>query len=202
MIKQPHIIHLFPLLMLLASMAGPLTAQKINIQPSITSDLITATANLQALEFDFLVAGSENTHTIALTDSKAVAITVTSPEKYELTVWAGLPTALEHKHEPNATIPVSLRLAYSNNRETSIENAKINAVEVPVGFTSVTFPVVKRNSGPISPPLMPAYEGYTIPTENCYLFFYGHLGPASGKNVIAGNYSATVYITIDYATYD
>ena len=100
----------------------------------------------------------------------------------------------------NNKIPLALSYAYSNTNSINENSAKTASTPIPNGFSSITFPMLKRASGLPAPPPIPNHTGYTAPTTTAYLFIYGTLGPVPA-NAAAGNYLGDINITVEYAKY-
>jgi hypothetical protein len=134
--------------------------------------------------------------TIQLNSNDAAAFDITAAEGYDITVSVIAPDILTGPK--GKTIPLKLRFAYSNQGAVNLSLAKTGAIEVPEGFTSVTFPLRKNVSGLPSPPPVPL-DG----TNNkriagrAYLFIYGSAGPAA-PDANAGEYTGIVNITVEY----
>ena len=173
----------------------PSKAQEFDFRLITSSDLIAATASPSALEFGALTAGSEDRKTIRLHDAGAVIITITAPEESEITIQTDFPSRLEHERNPASTLPVNLRFSYSNNGSPDPLTAKNSAHEVPENLNAVTFPTVVGPENTLLADYSPARASLSQTT--CYLFFYGSLGPANQKQLVAGNYTATVTVLIE-----
>src|SRR5690606_6810038 len=123
-----------------------------------------------------IVAGSEAI-TISITDYQAVIYEIEAPEDFDLIVEVDAPPVLTLEGNTEETIPFQLRIAYNNMSPVDEQTGKLHAVELPLGFTSVTFPVNRRTSGAPGPPPTPEHEGYTRPRARAYIYLYGTLGP-------------------------
>ena len=135
--------------------------------------------------------------TVNLIDDATAVIVITGRTDLDVTVSIDAPPSLDL--DASNTIPLKLRYAYSNLGAVSETVAKTQAVQIPEGFTSATFPIVRRTSGPPGPPPTPDHEGYTQPTGTAYLFIYGDLGPVP-LSAAVGLYTGNLNITIEYAT--
>lgn len=136
--------------------------------------------------------------TVNLLDLAASAISITGRRDQEITVTVSSPGALNL----NASqIPLSIRFAYSNTGATNATDAKLSAVELPVGFTSATFPLLRRASGLPAPPPTPMHAGQVMPQGTVYIFIYGTLGPVP-SNAEVGNYLGDINIQVEYTTYE
>jgi hypothetical protein len=98
-------------------------------------------------------------------------------------------------------IPLTVSFAYSNMGAESESLAKTQSLQVPQGFSSATFPVLRRSTGPPGPPPTPEYNGYVAPTADAYLFIYGTLGPVP-EDASVGLYFGEINIHIEYSTYN
>jgi hypothetical protein len=178
------------------------SAQKINFGAYTGSQSITLTTSGSLIFTDLgriVLSNSNATCTIAFSDNipyiqivgdatRDITITITAPSS--LTIDAG---------GAGKEIPFSLSFAYSNLGSADPATAKLNAVQVPGGFTAITLPMLKRTAGVPAPPPTPSHGGYSAPTATAYLFFYGKLGPVG--NVNAGYYNGMINVSVNYATY-
>jgi hypothetical protein len=178
------------------------SAQKINFGAYTGSQSITLTTSGSLVFTDLgriVLSNSNATCTIAFSDNipyiqiigdatKDITITITAPTY--LTIDAG---------GAGKQIPFTCNFAYSNLGSADPATAKLNAVQVPAGFTAITLPMLKRTAGVPAPPPTPSHGGYSAPTVTAYLFFYGKLGPVG--NVNAGYYNGMINVSVNYATY-
>jgi hypothetical protein len=178
------------------------SAQKINFGTYTGSQSINLTTSGSLIFTDLgriVLSNSNATCTIAFSDNlpyiqiigdatKDITITITAPTY--LTIDAG---------GAGKQIPFSCNFAYSNLGSADPTTAKLNAVQVPAGFTAITLPMLKRTAGVPAPPPTPSHGGYSAPTATAYLFFYGRLGPVG--NVNAGYYNGLINVSVNYATY-
>lgn len=136
--------------------------------------------------------------TVNLLDLAASAISITGRRDQEITVIVSAPSSLNL----NASqIPIAIRFAYSNTGATNATDAKLTAVELPVGFTSATFPFLRRASGLPAPPPTPLHAGQVAPQGTAYIFVYGTLGPVP-SNAEVGNYLGDINIQVEYTNYE
>ncbi len=176
----------------------PVVAQRINFGVYTTSQGLFATAsgnlNFNAKQ-PIIASGSNASVTIALTDGECQSIEIVGDATRDITITFTTPF-------PNLTaggsdsIPFACRFAYSNLGLSDATSAKPYAIQVPVGFTSITFPMLRRTTGAPAPPPTPAHGGYTAPSIKAYLYLYGTLGPVG--NIAAGYYTGTVSVTVSY----
>lgn len=182
-------------------MAGTLYAQHINFSTWAGNDLTLTKGTPQDLNFNdktpIIVTGSNQSVTISLTDMEAAVLTIEGTEYLDVTVYVDAPPKLEL--DTKNSIPVSIKFAYSNLNPADVGTAKTQAVEVPAGFNSATFPILRRTSGPPTTPPTPPHDGYTPPKKKAYLFIYGTVGPVG--NVDAGLYDGTINVRVEYSTY-
>ena len=197
--KQPN-RHSILLLTFILLLAGNVVAQRISFGLYATDNIVLTPLNSGTLNFNDKqsVILSGETITINLADNAVAILTTEGRADLDITVTIDAPTTLDL----NVTnkIPLAIRFAYSNSGATTDITARATAIEVPSGFTSVTFPIKKRVSGLPAPPPTPSQTGYTGPTGTTYLFIYGTLGQVP-VNVAAGNYTGNINIHVEYSKY-
>jgi hypothetical protein len=144
-----------------------------------------------------IVSRSNDQVTIALTDGECQSIEIIGDATRDITITitADL-NIITGGGGPGYSIPFACRFAYSNLGLSDPTSAKTYAIQVPIGFTSITLPMLRRTTGAPAPPPTPAHGGYTAPSVKAYLYLYGTLGPVG--SVAAGYYTGTVYVTISY----
>jgi hypothetical protein len=140
-----------------------------------------------------------NTVQIHLTDEAAAILTITGRADLDVTITISAPANLVL--DVDNQIPLSLAFAYSNLGASDEATAKTQAIQVPAGFTSATFPVLRRSTGPPGPPPTPDHPGVTYPTGTVYLFIYGSMGPVP-NNAAVGLYEGDINISVSYSTYN
>lgn len=197
-----HLKHLGITSLILLSFSGLLQAQYVTFKTITGSGIQAAMPSPASLDFGQLIKGSENKSMIMMNDDAAVCIEVSAPRDYEITAWFELPATLICESDNQFTIPADLRFAY-NNRAGQLAGCssatKLGAIQVPLGFTTVTFPVSFRSAGLPLPPPTPEHQGYTVPMETFYLIIYGAVGPAS-VDIPAGNYTSEIIIHLELNT--
>jgi hypothetical protein len=135
--------------------------------------------------------------TINLTDDCYAALRITGRKDQEITVTISAPGTLDYS---SSHIPLAVKFAYATNTNAATpEDAKAAAIELPTGFTSVSFPFQRRASGAPIPPPTPAHSGRTIEQASAYLYIYGTLGPVP-SNAAAGSYGGTINIHVEYTS--
>jgi hypothetical protein len=186
------------LLLTILLLAGGVEAQRISFGLYATEDIVLTPINLGEMNFNekktIILAGE--TVTINLVDNAVAILAIVGRTDLDITVTIEAPTTLDL--DVTNKIPLALKFAYSNTGASTDANAKATAIEVPVGFTSATFPIIRRGSGPPAPPPTPNHTGYTAPTGTAYLFIYGTLGQVP-TNAAAGLYSGNVNIHVEYS---
>jgi hypothetical protein len=178
----------------------PAVAQRIDFGVYSTSQGLTATSsgnlNFNAQQ-PVIVSGSNASVTIALTDGECQSIEIVGDATRDITITitADL-NIITGGGGPGYSIPFACRYAYSNLGLSNASSAKPYAIQVPIGFTSITLPMLRRTTGaPLAPPT-PAHGGYAAPSVKAYLYLYGTLGPVG--NVAAGSYTGNVAVHIQY----
>ena len=180
--------------------ASPLVAQRINFGAYTTSQGITLTKSGD-LDFNdkqpLIVSNSNASVTIALNDGECQYIEILGDATRDITITVTPdPYLIVGAGGPGNQIPYTCQFAYSNLGSSTLSAAKAAAVQIPVGFTAITLPMLRRTSGAPAPPPTPAHGGYTPPSAKAYLFLYGTLGPVGP--VTAGSYSGSINVTVDY----
>ena len=190
-----HIILLLTFSLLLAVTVA---AQRISFGLYATDDIVLTQLNLGELNFNekqpVILAGE--TVTVNLADAAVGILTVKGRTDMDITVTIDAPATLDL--DVSNQILLAVRFAYSNNGASNETNAKARSIEIPAGFTSATFPIIRRASGLPAPPPTPNYAGYIAPTGTAYLFVYGTLGPVP-SNAAAGLYTGNINIRVEYA---
>lgn len=186
----------------LLTVSGLIQAQYVTFKTITGNGIEVSMPNPSSLDFGQLIKGSENKSTILMTDDAAVCLEVNAPRDYDVSVWVDMPSALLCESDNQFAIPADLRFAY-NNRAGQIAGCssatKQGAIQLPLGFTTVTFPVSYRAAGLPIPPPTPEHQGYTVPMEKFYLIIYGSAGHAP-VDVPAGIYSSEIIINIELNT--
>jgi hypothetical protein len=197
--KQPIRHSILPLTFILL-IAGNVEAQRISFGLYASDNIVLTPLNSGVLNFNdkqsVILSGS--TVTINLADNAVAILTIEGQADMDVTLTIDAPTSLDLN--VTNTIPLAIRFAYSNTGATTDITAKASAIEVPAGFTSVTFPIKRRTSGLPLPPPTPSHTGYSGPTGTAYLFIYGTLGQVP-VNVAAGNYTGSINIHVEYSKY-
>lgn len=178
----------------------PGVAQRINFGAYATSRGLSLVTSGD-LDFNakqpMIASGSNATVTVALTDGECQWIEITGDVARDITIAITAdPYLTVGAGGPGNQIPFACKFAYSNLGSSTVSAAKSVAVQVPVGFNSITLPMLRRTSGAPAPPPTPAHGGYTAPSAKAYLFIYGALGPVG--IVSAGTYSGTINVIVDY----
>lgn len=178
--------------------------QRVNFKTFAQDELILSTIaeNPNGLNFNnkqaFIPVGNTMPIDVNLLDNATVVIEVDAPAEYDLTLSFAYDNALTWEGGSGPTIPYLLRFAYNNTGELSDSQRRGNAVEVPVGFNTVTLPVRRRVSGAPGPPPTPEHSGYIRPRAKAYVYVYGQLG-AVPSNANSGTYTGNVVLTISHA---
>jgi hypothetical protein len=179
-------------------------AQRINFSTWTGSDDIVLNSVMAGPELKFNIEQpiitSGTTVTINLASNQTIAFRIEAPENFDLTVDVDAPLFLTFVDDPSKTIPLQVKLAYNNMLPGNELAGKAGAIELPLGFTNVTFPVNRRMSGAPSPPPTPL-TGTDVRTKStAFIYIYGSLGPV--PTVPAGDYSAKITVNVSFTSYD
>ncbi len=179
-------------------------AQRISFSTWTGSDEIVLNSVMASPELNFnlkqALITSGTTVDINLVDNQAIAFQIEAPENFDLTVDIDAPVFLTFADDPLKTIPFQVKLAYNNMLPGNELAGKAGAIELPLGFTNVTFPVNRRTSGAPSPAPTPLTGTEVRNKSAAYIYIYGRLGPVG--TVPAGNYSAEITINVSFTSYD
>jgi len=192
---------LLVLLILSASFVHAAVAQRINFGAYTTSVglslMVGGNLNFKDKE-PIIVSGSNQTVSINFNDNETQCVSITGDATRDVFVSISAPLNLiTGVGGPGNEIPFNCKFAYSNLGSGSVAAAKMSAIQVPSGFTSASFPLLRRASGAPLPPPTPAHSGYTAPSATAYLFIYGSLGPV-GNVTPSNNYTGTINVTVQY----
>jgi hypothetical protein len=169
---------------------------RINFSTWAATSIDVQPVTVNTLDFGNLIIGAALPNTVTLTN--ATAFKISAPENYDITTTIAAPSVLDGPG--GNTIPFAAKMAWSNQGAVNATLANQIAVELPSGFTSVSFPIRKNASGLPGTPPNPL-DGTTttrIPAI-AYIFIYGSAGPAPG-GVDAGVYTGTITITVEYVS--
>lgn len=137
---------------------------------------------------------------IGLNDNLAVIFELEAPNGYDLTVELSAPPVFVLADDPSQTIPFQMRMAYNNRSPSDPISGKLQAQELPVGFSSITFPVNRNGSGLPAAPPSPEFGGFSRPKTKAYIYLYGSIGPIG--NVPTGRYDAEININVSFTSND
>ena len=189
-------------ILLLFSVIQISSAQRISFGTWAGSDITLTVGVPGDLDFNdktpVINPGVNQSVTINLQDAETAVLSIEGTEYYDVTVYVDAPGTLDL--DPDNKLPVAIRFAYSNLNAPNVTAAKNQAVEVPVGFNTATFPILRRVNGPPGPPPTPPNSGYTPPRKTAYLFIYGTLGPVG--SVDAGLYNGIIHVTVEYTKFN
>jgi hypothetical protein len=179
-------------------------AQRISFSTWTGSDDIVLNSVMASPELSFNlkqpIITSGTTVDINLVDNQAIAFRIEAPENFDLTVDIDAPMFLTFADDPLKTIPFQVKLAYNNMLPGNELAGKAGAIELPLGFTNVTFPVDRRTSGAPSPVPTPLTGAEVRNKSAAYIYIYGILGPVG--TVPAGNYMAEITINVSFTSYE
>lgn len=188
--------------------SGESHAQRINFSTWTGSDDISIVPVMTnpTLNFNLKqanISASSPAVTINLADAQAVAFEIEAPLGFDLTVEVDAPTFLSLDGvgtDPEEQIPFRIGIAYNNLEAVSDIAAKASAIQLPIGFYNVTFPVNRRTGGAPGPPPTPISGGDARPKSKAYLFITGELGPIGLVN--AGQYLGDITINVYFTSND
>lgn len=188
--------------------SGASHAQRINFSTWTGSDDISIIPVLASPTLNFNqkqanISANSPAVTINLADNQSVAFRIEAPEGFDLTVEVDAPTLLSLDgtgNDPEEQIPFRIGIAYNNMEPGDEMTAKGGAVQLPIGFYNVTFPVNRRAAGAPGPPPTPVSGGDVRPKSTAYLFIFGELGPIGPVN--AGQYLGDITINVYFTSND
>lgn len=177
-------------------------AQRVSFGLNATSGIVLQTGSVDELDFNakqtVIMAGQ--TVSISFTDAQTAILSISACVDYDVTVTIDAPQNLDLINTIHKA-PLKVGFAYSNLGAVNEEIAKTQAVLVPEGFNSATFPVLRRAAAqPPGPPPTPDHVDYTQLRATAYIFIYGTLGPVP-TNAASGIYSGDIQVTVTYSTY-
>jgi len=95
-----------------------------------------------------IASNSSSTVTIALSDIEYQYIKIVADAERDITITVTSDTYLIiGAGGPGKQIPFACSFAYSNLGSAVVATAKSSAVEIPVGFTAITLPMLRRTAG-------------------------------------------------------
>ena len=159
-------------------------------------------AGIEVLDFgDIILTGETLTVSINLSNEnvgEVVPLRIDGIKYLDVTVdFPPTIQLVQQGVEDGDEMTLNVGLAYSN-RGLDLDDAKTNPIEVPMGMSSITFPIERRTGGPPGPPPTPPHAGYTPPPGTAYIFVYGDLSVGS---VSAGTYTGQIDIHVFYSDY-
>jgi len=199
MIQRIFTIALFVISSLL--LTGNVVGQRVSFGLYATEGLLITPLGSRDLNFNSKqhILLPDQKVTINLNDDATAILTITGRLDQEITVTIDAPSTLDL--DESNTILLAVKFAYSNLGAVTEDLAKKGAVEVATGFTSATFPILRRSltlSPTVSTPPTPGHAGYIAPTGTAYLFLYGTLGTIP-SDAAAGIYRGTINVHVSYA---
>ncbi|SDZ49115.1 MULTISPECIES: hypothetical protein [Rhodonellum] len=181
-------------------------AQRISFSTWTGSDDIILTSPqgaMPGLNFNqkqAAITASSEAVVIGITDGQTVIYEIEAPEGFDLVVEVDAPNVLALEGNAEETVPFQLRIAYNNQSAADHLSGKGSAIELPLGFNTIVFPVNRRMSGAPGPPPTPEHGGYTRPKAKAYLYLYATLGPIGA--VLPGVYEGNININVSFSSYD
>jgi hypothetical protein len=181
-------------------------AQRINFSTWTGSDDISITPVMASPTLNFNekqtnISANSPAVIINLADLQSVAFRIEAPEGYDLTVEVDAPSFLSLEgigSESETLIPFRVGIGYNNLLAGDEMTAKAGAVQLPLGFYNVTFPINRRMAGAPGPPPTPISGDYVRPKATAWLFIQGELGPIGQVN--AGQYLGDITINVYFTS--
>ncbi len=192
--------YIYIIVLLAGIQPGKGAAQRIqfNLYSGSGIDLNTGTVDELNFNDKQTVITSGDMVQILLLDPATAILTITGRSDLDVSVTIDAPPTLDL--DAGNKIPLQLRYAYSNLGAVDENQAKTQAVEIPQGFSRITFPLRRRVAGPPGPPPTPEHAGYSGPQATAYLFIYGNLGIIP-SNAAAGLYTGDISVSVTYEEY-
>ncbi|MDZ7771880.1 MAG: hypothetical protein U5K31_03955 [Balneolaceae bacterium] len=145
----------------------------------------------ESLDFGSVINGEGNVSVDLGDDPGMAVLSITGVKYLDVVVTITKPDALL-PIDPGVTdeIPfTTLEAAYANHGDNDYLKAKM------MGNLQARFPILERQFLPPGPPPDPPIEGVSPPSETAYIYLWGSINVG---NVAAGDYSATIDITVEY----
>jgi len=191
------------MLVILFLASGKSVAQRISFGLFADDDLILTPGAVDELNFNSKQTVIIPGNTVSIPnhqDEFAAVIAIDGRADLDVTVTIDAPATIDL--DVDNKIPITIGFAYSNlGAGTNVTLAKTQAVAVPAGFNTATFPILRRLASTPGLPPTPDHNGHVQPTGKAYLFIYGTLGAVPG-NAAAGLYTGDIAITVEYSTYN
>lgn len=189
------------ILAVISCMAMVSLAQEINFGSygSYTIDLNQVT--LDDLEFQEPINRASGVHSIEIGESKILQIIGVEYLDVGVLISADGELLLDgnpsHSGDPERSIPFTLQANYSNKGAGS--NSRLTSTEITLAANSgsIRFPMIERQFTPPGPPPPPPTDSFNQAEveETAELYFYGSIDVG---NVVAGTYTGTITITVEY----
>lgn len=199
--KPYKLYKLYKLVGLVAAMlvAMPAFSQRINFGTFATSNIVITPGSTGELNFNqkqtVILAGYNVS--INLSDNMAAILAIEANSAFDITIEITADPNLELVSGPTTyQIPYTLSFAYCNTGAATESQARLQAVQVPIGFTGVTIPVLRRVTAAPAPPPTPDHAGYVAPKSTVYLFIYGSI--AVPVNAGVGEYTGNINVNVSY----
>ncbi|TVQ64998.1 MAG: hypothetical protein EA360_11045 [Balneolaceae bacterium] len=178
-----------------------LSAQEINFGTFGTYTLELNQVTLDDLEFQGPINPNSGIHEVELTDSKVLQILGVKYLDVGVLISGDgellLDGDINNASDPTRKIPFTLFAAYSNKGDGN--NLPGDSVTIPLSTNQGTarFPILQRQFAPPGPPPPPPTNAFQMSQvqETAELYLYGQIDVG---NVVAGTYSGTITITIEY----
>jgi len=202
--KQP-MLHIAVFVCLFGAVPALAEAQRINFGFFATGGITITPVGANELNFNqktqIILPGNPGVQ-ILRTDDQALILEIEGRIDLDITVSIDAdPSLVLFVGATPHAIPLTVNFAYHNIGPAVLTNEtiRLQALEVPAGFISATFPMRRRLSGPPTPPPTPDHIGHTHPMGKSYLVIYGTMGQVP-LNSPVGLYQATINVNVEYTT--
>ncbi len=191
------------LLVVWLTVPGQLAAQEIRFGSFHNYTIELEDVTLGDLEFEGPITSNSGVHIVELLDSKVLSIIGVRYLDVDLEITGEGKLFLDgdpgNGDDPQKYIPFTLKAAYANSGENNVTSAIPIAISntETTNLGSTRFPVLSRQQRPPGPPPTPPAGDFdqSLVNETAYLYLYGEIDVG---NVVAGHYSGTITINVEY----
>ena len=141
------------------------------------------------------------TSTVDLFSSNTAVVTITGVPYLDIYVDVSSSTPYLERTDLTGCTPIE-KCRFDINVSASYANRGTNSKSQSIAMNNTTdysasaqFPIKYRGNAPPGPPPTPVYEGYSIPTEDAFIYIYGSIDIG---DVLSGSYTGNISITVNY----